>query len=129
METITLFLGKIISPYLFVSGLGFLISGKFYLNQLRNSDKSDPLTINLSGMVHFLIGIAIVTNHFLWNNILAIIVSILGFIFLAKGIALIAFPSLTLKSTKTSVKILRISGIGFIIVSLFVGYLSFIHHI
>ena len=55
MENLTLLLGKIISPYLLVSGLGFLISSKFYENQLKNSEKSDPLTVNLSGMVHFFI--------------------------------------------------------------------------
>jgi len=125
MENITLFLGKIIAPYLLVSGLGFLISSKFYENQLKNFDKSDPLTVNLSGMVHFLIGIAILTNHFRWNSILAIVVTLLGFSFLIKGITLIIIPSLTLKSTKTSVKYLRFSGIGFVVVSLYLGYMSY----
>ncbi|NQV08780.1 hypothetical protein HQ529_02935 [Candidatus Woesearchaeota archaeon] len=125
MNEITLFLGKIIAPYLFVSGVGFLFSVNFYEKLLKNSNKSDPMTVNLSGMVHFLIGIAIVTNHFLWNNILEIVVTLLGFSFLIKGITLIAFPISTLKSTKTSVKLLRISGIGFIVVSLFLGYLSY----
>ena len=125
MNEITLFLGKIIAPYLFVSGLGFLFSSKFYENLLKNSDKSDPMTVNLSGMVHFLIGIAIVTNHFLWNSILEIVVTLLGFSFLIKGITLIIFPSLTLKSTKTSIRLLRISGIGFVVVSLYLGYMSY----
>ncbi len=125
MDTITLFLGKIIAPYLLASGLGFLLSSKFYENLLKNSDKSDPMTVNLSGMVHFLIGIAIVTNHFLWRSALEIVVTLLGFGFLIKGITLIVFPSLTLKSTKTSVKLLRISGGGFIIVSLILGYMSY----
>ncbi len=82
MEPITLILGKIIAPYLLASGLGFLISTKFYENQLKNTDKSDPLSVNLSGMVHFLLGIGILTNHFKWNNILAVIVTLLGFSFL-----------------------------------------------
>ena len=125
MNETTIFLGKIIALYLLVSGLGFLLSSRFYENLLKNSDKSDPMTVNLSGMVHFLIGIAIATNHFLWSNVLEIIVTLLGFGFLIKGITLIVFPSLTLKSTKTSVKLLRISGIGFIIVSLFLGYMSY----
>ena len=69
----TLFLGKMIAPYLFVSGLGFLLSYDFYKQLLINSDKSDPLTINLSGMVHFFIGLAIVLRHHLWGNVLEII--------------------------------------------------------
>lgn len=125
MENITLLLGKIIAPYLLASGLGFLISPKFYENQLKNSEKSDPLAVNLSGMVHFLIGIAIVTIHFRWNSILAIVVTLLGFSFLIKGITLIIFPSLTLKSAKNSVKYLRFSGIGFVVISLYLGYMSY----
>lgn len=125
MEPITLFIGKILSVYWLVYGLGFLISPKFYEDQLRNSDKSDSLAITLQGAIHVYIGIAIVTNHFLWDNLLAILVTILGFGYLAKGIALIVFPSTTLKTTKTSVKMLSVSGIGFIIIGLVLGYLSY----
>ena len=100
MEPITSFFGKIIAPYLFASGLGFLISTKFYEKQLKNSDKSDPLAINLSGMVLFSIGIVILTNHFLWNNILEALVTLLGFSFLGKGITLIVIPDLILNQLK-----------------------------
>ncbi len=121
----TLFLGKMIAPYLFVSGLGFLLSYDFYKQLLINSDKSDPLTINLSGMVHFFIGLAIVLRHHLWGNVLEIIVTLVGFGFLIKGLTLIVFPNSTLKSTKVSVTLLRISGIGFLAVGIYLGYMSY----
>ena len=121
----TLFLGKMIAPYLFVSGLGFLLSVNFYEKLLTNSDKSDPLTVNLSGMVHFLIGLAIVLKHHLWGNVIEILVSLVGFGFLIKGLTLIVFPNSTLKSTKVSVKLLRISGIGFLAAGLYLGYMSY----
>ena len=121
----TLFLGKIIAPYLLVSGLGFLFSFNFYKNLLINSDKSDPMTVNLSGMVHFLIGLAIVLKHFLWGNVLEIIVTLLGFGFIIKGLTLIVFPNSTLKSNEASVKFLRISGIGFLVAGLYIGYISY----
>ena len=121
----TLFLGKIIAPYLLVSGLGFLFSFNFYKNLLINSDKSDPMTVNLSGMVHFLIGLAIVLKHHLWGNVLEISVTLLGFAFLIKGLTLIVLPNLTLKSTKLSVKLLRISGTGFLAAGLYLGYVSY----
>ena len=56
MNETTIFLGKIIALYLLVSGLGFLLSSRFYENLLKNSDKSDPMTVNLSGMVHLIGG-------------------------------------------------------------------------
>ena len=126
MNTITLFLGKIIAPYLFVTGLGFFLSDKFYINMINNANRSDPVLINLSGMVHFFIGITIVTNHFLWSNILEVLISLVGFMFLLKGIFLILLPSLTLKSNKApSIKRLHLMGFGFILLGLIVGYLSF----
>ncbi len=121
----TLFLGKMIAPYLFVSGLGFLFSVNFYEKLLINSDKSDPLTVNLSGMVHFFIGLAIVLNHHIWSNVLEILITLVGFGFLIKGLTLIVIPNSTLKSTKVSVKLLRISGIGFLAVGSYLGYMSY----
>ena len=125
MET-TLLIGKIVSPYFLISGLGFLISGDFYKSLLKNSDKSDSMTINLSGMVHFFIGMTILVNHFLWGNMFQIAITLVGFSFIGKGVTFIVLPKLTLKSTNSSAKVLRLSGIGFILVSLYLGYMSYI---
>ena len=122
---ITIIIGKIIGAYLLFTGLGFLLSGKFYKKMQENADKSDPVLINLSGMVHFLIGTAIVTNQFLWSSFLEVIISILGFVFLLKGFYLIVFPGLILKSNKASIKLLLISGIGYLIIGLVIGYMSY----
>lgn len=125
MEPVTLFIGKISAIYWLTYGLGFLISSKFYSNQLMNSDRSDSLAVTLQGAIHLYIGAAILTNHFLWDNLLAILVTLLGFMYLAKGIAIIVFPGATLKSGKSTVKTLRLSGIGFTLLGILLGYLSF----
>ena len=125
MAILTIIIGKIIAPYLLVTGIGFFLSRKFFEKMIKDADKSDSVLINLSGMVHFLIGIAIVTNHFLWSNLLEIIISILGFAFLLKGAFLIALPSLTLKSNKTSIRLLRATGVGYVVAGLVIGYMSY----
>ena len=114
MENITIFLGKIIGPYWLVFGIGFLISTKFYEKQLLNSEKTDSLAVTIQGIIHFYIGIGILSNHFLWNNILAIIITILGFGYLGKGISLIVIPRLSLKSGTASFKLICVAGISFI---------------
>lgn len=86
---------------------------------------SDPVLINLSGMVHFFIGITILVNHFLWKNALQIIVTILGFLFLMKGIFLIALPELTLQSGNNLTQIPWALSIGFISIGLIVSYMAF----
>jgi uncharacterized protein YjeT (DUF2065 family) len=122
----TIIIGKIIAPYLLVTGLGFILSGKFYSLMIENADKSDPVLVNLSGMVHFLIGMTILVNHFLWGSLLEIIITILGFAFVFKGGFLIALPRLTLKSNQpSSINRLRVMGAGFIAAGLVIGYLSY----
>lgn len=121
----TLFLGRMIAPYLLASGLGFLFSFKFYERLLRNSDKSDPLTVNLSGMIHFLLGMAIVLQHNLWGNVLEILVTLFGFGLILKGLTLIVLPNLTMKSSRVTVKYLYFSGTTFLVLGLYLGYLSY----
>lgn len=125
MDPTTLFIGKILSIYWLVYGLGFLVSTEFYVTQSTNSEKSDSLAVTLQGALHLYLGAAILTNHFLWDNLLAAIVTILGFGYLAKGIALVVFPRATLKSGEPSARLIRVSGYGFIIVGSVLGYLSF----
>ena len=123
----TIIIGRILTPYLIVTGLGFFFSSKFYISMIKGANKSDPVLINLSGMVHFLIGMVILINHFLWSGVLEIIISVLGFAFVLKGAFLIALPLLTLKSNNVpSVNRLRVMGIGFIVVGLIIGYLSYL---
>ncbi len=122
---ITILIGKIVSPYFLISGLGFLISSNFYEGLLKNSNKSDPMTVNLSGMVHFFLGMIILVNHFLWGNMFQIAITLVGIAFIGKGFTLIVLPKSTLKSTNTSIKVLRLSGIGFILVSFYLGYMSY----
>ena len=47
----TTIIARILSIYLSVTGLGFLVSNSYYSEMISQSG-SDPVLINLSGMVH-----------------------------------------------------------------------------
>ena len=81
--------------------------------------------MNLSGIVHFYIGITLINLHFLWDSLLAAIITLLGFSFVLKGASLIILPAMTLGSDKGSARYLPFSGAGFIILGLVLGYLSY----
>lgn len=117
-------IGKIVAAYLLVTGLGFLISSEYYSQMIAHKG-SDPVLINLSGMVHFFIRITILVNHFMWKNALQIIVTLLGIMFLMKGVFLIVLPELTLQSANNPAQVPWIASIGFILIGLIVGYMSF----
>ncbi|WP_282089214.1 hypothetical protein [Aquimarina algiphila] len=117
-------IGKIIAIYLIATGIGFLVSSEYYSKMIANSS-SDPVLINLSGMVHFFIGMIILVNHFLWKNALQIIVTLLGLMFFLKGFFLIIFPEFILQSAGNTVKYPLAMPMGFIGVGIILGYLVF----
>ncbi|MEB3344754.1 hypothetical protein U6A24_04750 [Aquimarina gracilis] len=117
-------IGRIIAVYLIITGIGFLVSSEYYSKMITRTD-SNPVLINLSGMVHFFIGMTILVHHFLWKSTLQIIVTLLGFIFLAKSFFLIVFPELTLQSGNNAAQVPWAMSIGFIAVGVIVGYMSF----
>lgn len=81
----TIAFARIIAVYFCITGLGFVISSDFFAKLAVTTD-SDPVLINLSGMVHFFIGMTILAFHFKWRKPLEIAVSTLSLLYLLKGI-------------------------------------------
>lgn len=107
--------------YYVVTGLGFLLSSSYYATMIAHAG-SDPVLINLSGMVHFFIGMTILVHHFAWNRPLKAAVSLSGVFFLLKGVFLIALPELTLQTGNNPVQVPWAMSVGFIAVGAAVGY-------
>ena len=119
-------IAKIAGPYWMVTGLGFLLSRAYYERMILGNINADPVLINLSGAVHFVLGVILLVNHFLWGSLSEIAVSLLGVVLVAKGSCLIAIPEMTLRLPKNTDLALLLSAIGFLCVGLFycvIGYL------
>ncbi len=125
MEETTVFFCKMAAAYFFVTGLGFLVSTEFYEKMVRGNASTDPVTLNLSGAVHFLVGLAVVIQHVRWGSPPEIIVTLIGFAAMLKGAALIVVPELTLQLPKTKKAALRMSGVAFTAVGAYLGYVSY----
>ncbi|MDD7886219.1 hypothetical protein [Flavivirga sp. 57AJ16] len=120
----TVKIAKILSAYLIITGIGFLISGEFY-ETLISHKATNPILINLSGMVHFFIGMIILVIHCKWKNILQILVSSLGFMFFIKGVLLIVIPELILQTGDNAMQKPWLMSLGFISVGIIMEYLIF----
>ncbi|TQV86232.1 hypothetical protein FKG94_01385 [Exilibacterium tricleocarpae] len=92
---------------------------------LNESDRAHPVTINLSGMVHFFIGMAVILVHPLWGSLLEVIVSLMGIGFMLKGALLIAIPKVIMKSNNATVARLPKVGAGFLAMSAYLAYAAF----
>lgn len=120
---LTVIIGRIVSIYFLATALGFLASANYYADMIATNG-SDPVLINLSGMTHFLIGMAIVVLHFRWRGLHQILVSLSGLFYLLKGTFLIVLPELTLQSGNNDIQAsLVIPAIGFMV---FGGMLAFL---
>ncbi len=91
-------IASIAGPYLFVTGLGFLISRDFYRRMIAAQQKADPILINLSGATHFVVGAILLANHFRWSSIAESVVSLVGLAAVLKGVTLIVVPERTQSS-------------------------------
>ncbi|MGH1352127.1 MAG: hypothetical protein ACRBBN_15155 [Methyloligellaceae bacterium] len=121
----TILIAKIAGPYLVATALGFLISRSFYEKMVLNNQNADPILINLSGAVHFVVGMLILMNHFHWNNLSQISISLLGVLAVAKGTMMIVIPESMLKSPKTVGTSLIISMVIFMVVGFFFCYIGY----
>ena len=120
----TVLIARIVSMYLLVTGCGFLFSGEYFSKMIAHTG-SDPVLINLSGMVHFFIGMTILVVHFRWREPLQVIVTLLGLMFFFKGVLLIALPELTLQMGANPLQETWVMAMGFIAVGIAVAYPAF----
>jgi len=121
----TQFIAGIVGPYLVVTGLGMLLSRRFYERMMSGSGTADPVLLNLSGAAHFVLGMIVLRTHFLWNSLEAAAVSLFGILLVLKGTVLIAVPEATLKTTEKVGDTLSISTAGFLTAGLYFCYVGY----
>lgn len=118
-------IAQIAGPYLLLTGLGFLLSSGFYTRMIAGQAKTDPVTLNLSGAAHFIVGMVILVNHFAWSTIFEAAVTLLGISAALKGAGLIALPEQMSKSPAVGETGLRVSGIAFLVIGLYFSFKGF----
>jgi len=112
-------------------GLGMSLNSKFYKDLLGNY-KDNPAMTYLTGLIVFVLGFLIVSNHNIWSpNIETTVITVLGWAALIKGFLVIILPNTMIdvvrkiaplsKHTKTWSMIIFLIGIiisylGFFIV-------------
>ncbi|QUR68388.1 hypothetical protein [Mycobacterium spongiae] len=126
MESTTVMFGKILGLYLLTSGVAFIVATPFYAELTRKADRSDPMAVNISGMVHLFVGFGVVVNHFRWDGLLPTLVTLLGVAFVVRGLAYYWIPHVVLRPAEARATGLRVMGAAFVVVGGLTGYLSFL---
>ncbi len=119
----SLFLAKILGPYITIIALAFLFNPKLYQKILDDFCKNSAL-IYLSGVFAFLFGLLIVLFHHVWVS-WPVVITVFGWVGLIKGIWLIIFPNTLMKFIPIYQRKTSIITIG-LIIALFLGVLLII---
>ncbi len=124
MNETTLLVIQLAGPILLAMGLGFLLNQKMYMKVYSDFSKY-PFSVVLAGMMSMIMGLLIVMNHNLWSTPLEVIVSVLGWGALVKGVAFMVIPTFYEKMGK-----IFANKLFFVVVSLISivigGYLTWV---
>ncbi len=122
----TLFLAHIYGPILLAIGVGIFSSRNYYRRIYKELEK-DVLAVLTFGMVAMAAGLAQLYFHNEWNTLPEIVVSILGWGFLLKGIMFVVFPKLVDKAGDEWArrKIIPFAGYATMIVGIYLTWFAY----
>lgn len=122
MNETTLLVAQLAGPAFVAVGLGVLVNRAAY-QKVYAAMETEMMAMYFIAIALIVLGTLIVLKHNLWNTPAEIIVSLLGWATLVKGLVLTILPNATIdfaKSMKLD-KMLPVAGIGALILG---GYLS-----
>jgi hypothetical protein len=106
------------------AGLGMLINGKYFKNAIDNMIKSSGLVL-IGGVMALVVGFLIVNSHNVWVKDWTVLVTILGWLALVKGVALFLIPQPFMKFAKLFTAKVWLFGIFALILGGVFGYFGF----
>ncbi len=118
---------QIISLVYLTIGIGILINPDFY-KKLLESFIEDITALYFGGIMALVIGYLVVAFHNTWTKDFSVIITIVGWIALIKGILIIVRPKIMIALTKAIVSkgnFLKIEAIAIIVLGLALAGLGF----
>ena len=118
---------QLISLTYLAVGIGILINPDFY-KKLYESFIEDTTALYLGGIMALVIGYLIVAFHNTWTKDFSVIITIVGWIALIKGVLIVVQPNIMIaliKAIATKENFLKIEAIAIIIIGLALSFLGF----
>ncbi len=90
---LTTFLAQLWGPILIAVGLGFFVSRPYYIRIYKDIEQA-PFAVLFFGMAAMAAGLAQLLSHNAWDSLPEILVTLLGWGLLLKGVICVVSPSL-----------------------------------
>lgn len=123
MET-SVFIAKIVAVYYVAVGLGVLLNASFYRKAFNDMLKNSAF-IFLGGIMALVIGFLIVNFHNVWVKDWTVLITILGWLALLKGLLMFLIPKPFLSFSKVFIKNLWFVVIFALALGGVLGYFGF----
>lgn len=125
----SLFLAKVIGLVFLISAISMYVAKSHYQAVIKDL-VVHPASILLSGMLNLIMGILIVVSHNIWQFDWRILITLIGWLLLLRGIVWTTFPKIILTNiTKLSedriTRILYISAVIIFIIGIVLCYFGF----
>ena len=92
MSRLTIFLGRLLGLFFLLMGLAMLFN-RHSTVEAAIDFTHDPPALMIAGMIALASGLAIVLSHNVWSGgALAVVVTLLGWIFLIRGLLILSVP-------------------------------------
>jgi hypothetical protein len=120
-----LWIASIFGPLLAIIGLWMLLYGE-NLMKVITSVKNTPGVFYVNGIMNLIIGLAVLSQYNLWTWNPAILVTILGWVMILRGVFVLYAPQLVIQCTMTHPSVIKVMGIIPFIWGLALCWLAFL---
>lgn len=123
MDT-AVWLARIFGPFLLILGLWML----FYhhnVHKIMTSMKNTPAIFYCHGSINLLLGLVILNQYNYWDMSLFVLIPILGWLFLLRGLMILFFPQLLIKCTMHSNSAIRLNAIVPLVFGILLCWIAF----
>lgn len=123
----TIFFAQLWGPILLAIGLGIFISRKYYTKLYRDLEKNSLAVLGL-GMGFMIVGIIQTAVHSVWSTFPQIIISVLGWATLLKGVVFLVIPGAVDKAGdwEAKSKLIGVTGGAMLVIGMYLTYLGFL---
>jgi len=109
-------------------GVGILVNPQYY-KQMFADFKTSLAVMYLGGIFAFAIGFLLITFHNIWAKDVSVIITIVGWLALIKGISILVFPKMMMKTMDIFINVkantMRIMAAIIIVVGALLAYIGF----
>lgn len=109
-----------------IFGLSFAIRKDAYSKMMKYLSENDELLMVITSMAALVIGLAMVLKHNLWGNTTEIIITLVGWLSIAKGISLAFMPNTMIKVSDSMMKYLSVTALVFTGLGVYLSYMTYI---